>query len=261
MMFRGIGGVIHDSLHSIGCGILGHAEVTDKRDATGKMLLAIEGIDGAGTGTLCRELLTLAQGRDIRAAALSFPRYEENQFADLVARYLRGEMGAINQVPVRYAALLYGGDRFESRAELLALIADHDLVILDRYVASNMAYNAAKLPAGERDDLIAWIDRLEFTMFELPRPDLTLLLATSTQLAHRMVGEKAARSYTQQTRDMHEADRDYLAVVADVYGDLAKAGGEGWLTVNPLDEDANLRPPQDIAAMIWQHPALAALGG
>jgi len=223
------------------------------------MLLAIEGIDGAGKGTLCRALLALAKARGIRAATLSFPRYDDNQFADLVARYLRGEMGAIDEVPVRYAALLYGGDRFESRGDLLALMAEHELVILDRYVSSNMAYNAAKLPLAERGELIAWIDQLEFGMFALPRPDLTLLLATSTQLAHRMIGEKAARSYTQQTRDMHEADRDYLDIVAGVYGDLANAGGDGWLTINPLDEAANLRPPDDIAATVWQHPALSAL--
>jgi len=95
----------------------------------------------------------------------------------------------------------------------------------------------------------------------MPRPDLTLLLATSTQLAHRMVGEKAARSYTRQTRDMHEADRDYLAVVAEVYGDLAKTGGEGWLTVDPMDQSANLRPAKDIAASVWRHPALLNLAG
>ena len=79
------------------------------------MLLAIEGIDGAGKGTLCRELLVRAKAAGINAATLSFPRYEETQFSDLVGRYLRGEMGAIDQVPVRQAALLYAGDRFESR--------------------------------------------------------------------------------------------------------------------------------------------------
>lgn len=223
------------------------------------MLLAIEGIDGAGKGTLCRELLVLAKAAGVAATTLSFPRYEENQFADLVGRYLRGEMGAIDQVPVRYAALLYGGDRFESRESLMTLIAGHDLVILDRYVASNIAYNAAKLPAPERAELIAWIEQLEFGMFDLPRPDLTLLLATAPQLADRLVGEKAARSYTNQTRDLHEADRDYLSVVADVYGGLATAGGDDWLTVNPLDDTGALRPPADIAALVWRHPALSAL--
>jgi dTMP kinase len=223
------------------------------------MLLAVEGIDGAGKGTLCRELLARTKGLGIRAAALSFPRYEQTQFSDLIGRYLRGEMGEIDQVPVRYAALLYGGDRFESRQQLLDLIAAHDLVILDRYVASNIAYNAAKVAADERAELIAWIERLEFDLFALPRPDLTLLLATSTALADRLVGQKAARSYTSEARDLHEADRDYLSVVAEVYGGLATAGGDAWLRVEPLDESGKLRPPAEIAATVWQHPGLSAL--
>lgn len=223
------------------------------------MLLAIEGIDGAGKGTLCRELLALAKGAGIRAATLSFPRYEETQFAELIGRYLRGEMGAIDQVPVRYAALLYGGDRFESRDRLLAMIADHDLVILDRYVASNIAYNAAKLPPDERGELIAWVEQLEYGLFDLPRPDLTLLLATSTILADRLVGEKAARSYTRATRDLHEADRDFLSTVAAVYDALSSAGGDAWLRVDPTDGANNLRAPTDIAATVWQHPSVSSL--
>ena len=224
------------------------------------MLLAIEGIDGAGKGTLCQALLIQAKKRGIRSASLSFPRYGETQFSDLVARYLRGEMGIKNQVPARYAALLYGGDRFESRDVLLALIADNDLVILDRYIYSNIAYNVAKLPPAEQAELIAWIEELEFGMFELPRPDLTLLLATSTELADRLVGKKDKRSYTEQTRDIHEADRDYLSRVSEVYSKLAETGGDGWLTINPLDDLGVLRRPEDIAVMAWQHSALAAIG-
>ncbi len=224
------------------------------------MLLAIEGIDGAGKGTLCRELLARANAAGVRAATLSFPRYEQTQFSDLIGRYLRGEMGEIDQVPVRYTALLYGGDRFESRDQLLDLIAAHDLVILDRYVASNIAYNAAKVAEDERAELIAWIEQLEYGLFSLPRPDLTLLLATSTALADRLVGQKAARSYTEDTRDLHEANRDFLSIVADVYGGLAAAGGESWLRVEPLDQDGKLRPPADIAATVWRHPGLSALG-
>ncbi len=224
------------------------------------MLLAIEGIDGAGKGTLCRELLALAKAAGLQAATMSFPRYEQTQFADLIGRYLRGEMGAIDQVPVRYTALLYSGDRFESREKLLAMIAEHDLVILDRYVGSNIAYQAAKLPPGEREALIAWIEQLEFGLFELPRPDLTLLLATSTALADRLMEGKDSRSYTEATRDLHEADRDYLDVVAQVYEALAEAGGDSWLSVDPTDAAGQLRPPAAIAATVWQHPGLAQLG-
>ena len=155
---------------------------------------------------------------------------------------------------------MYSGDRFESRDVLLALIADNDLVILDRYIYSNVAYNVAKLPPAEQAELIAWIEELEFGMFELPRPDLTLLLATSTELADRLVGKKDKRSYTEQTRDIHEADRDYLSRVSEVYVKLAETGGDGWLTINPLDDLGVLRRPEDIAVMAWQHSALAAIG-
>ena len=136
------------------------------------MLLAIEGIDGAGKGTLCQALLTMAQAKGIRAASLSFPRYGKTQFSELVAQYLRGEMGSIDQVPVRYAALLYGGDRFESRDRLSALIAENDLVVLDRYVHSNIAYNAAKLPLAEQIDLANWIEPVSYTHLPLPTSDL-----------------------------------------------------------------------------------------
>lgn len=215
------------------------------------MLVAIEGIDGAGKGTLAQGLLALAAAEGVTAASLSFPRYDETAFAALIAQYLNGRFGSITQVPVRFAALLYAGDRYETRPKLEALLAQHRLVILDRYVASNMAYNAAKLAADERQDLIDWLDDTEFGVFGLPRPDLTLLVGTRPDVADALVGRKDARSYTAAARDLHEADRAFMAEVAVVYDDLARRGGDKWLRLDPLDADGNLRPPADIAAEAW----------
>jgi len=215
------------------------------------MLIAIEGIDGAGKGTLTRELLALAAADGIAAAGLSFPRYEETKFSALIAQYLNGRFGTVDEVPARFAALLYAGDRFESLQTLQALIADNDLVILDRYVASNMAYNAARVDEAERDGLIAWLDETEFGIFGLPRPDLTVLLATQPAVADELVGRKGARGYTADSRDLHEADRDFMARVAAVYRRLAAAGGAGWLEVDPAAADGTLRPPAAIAAEVW----------
>jgi len=214
------------------------------------MLVAIEGIDGAGKGTLTRNLMALAARDGVDAASLSFPRYDETAFAKLIAQYLNGRFGDIDDVPVRFAALLYAGDRFESRPKLEALTAAHRLVILDRYVASNMAYNAAKLPSKLRQDLLDWLDETEFGIFGLPRPDLTCLVCTQPELADQLVARKDARSYTEATRDLHEADRGFMAEVADVYDMLAGQDGR-WLRVDPLDGDGNLRTPDDIAAEVW----------
>ncbi len=222
------------------------------------MLLTIEGIDGAGKGTLAGGLAAQARAAGHKSAQLSFPRYQETRFARLVGQYLDGRFGKLDEVPARFAALLYAGDRHESRDVLLDLLADNDLVILDRYVASNIAYGAAKMPAAERDEIIDWIRELEFDVFELPRPDLTCLVATDAALAHALVGKKAARSYTEDTHDLHEADRGYMDRVAEVYHELARRQLDApWFTVDPQDSDGTLRPPATLCSEVWATVAAA----
>lgn len=218
----------------------------------GPMLLAIEGVDGAGKGTLARNLLARAAAEGVSAASLSFPRYEETRFAKLIAQYLNGRFGALSEVPPRFAALLYAGDRFESRDKLRDLLARHRLVVLDRYVASNVAYNAAKLPEAERAGLVDWLHELEYDVFELPPADLTCLLATPAAIADALVERKAERSYTAAKRDLHEADRGYLAEVARVYGRLAAVHARStWLRLAATDEAGALRAPDAIADELW----------
>lgn len=216
------------------------------------MLFAIEGIDGAGKGTLAKNLLRLARSGGVTAASLSFPRYGETRFAELIGQYLNGRFGALDEVPVRFAALLYAGDRFESRDRLLELMSTHDLVILDRYVASNIAYNTAKLPADEQADFMAWIDETEFGIFDLPVPELTCLLETGTETADQLVSEKGARGYTSEDRDLHEADREFMVRVAALYDRLAAENSRStWFRCRTQVDDGALRPPQEIAAEVW----------
>ena len=73
-------------------------------------------------------------------------------------------------------ALLFAGDRFESRDVLTTACRDNDLVVLDRYVASNIAHQGAKLPAELRADIVERIARIEFDIYQLPPADLVVLL-------------------------------------------------------------------------------------
>lgn len=226
------------------------AREPDRRIYAG-MLVAIEGIDGAGKGTLTAGLKTRAQSQGLSVATLSFPRYEQTHFSRLIAEYLNGDYGALDEVAPRFAALLYAGDRFESRSMLNQMLASNDVVICDRYVASNMAYQGARLDAAERPAFVEWLARTEFETFGLPRPALTLLLATDTATADALVARKAQRSYTQATRDLHEAAGDLMARVAAAYVDMAAADPETWRPVQALDADGALRPPGDIADAAW----------
>lgn len=225
------------------------------------MLVAIEGIDGAGKGTLTANLARLAGTTGVRMATLSFPRYQQTKFAQLIEQYLNGRFGALGDVPVRFAALLYAGDRYESLQYLRELLAGNELVILDRYVASNVAYNAAKLPLEARAELIDWIVDTEFDLFELPEPELTCLVATSPAVADGLLEKKGVRDYTDATRDLHEADRAFMDDVAQVYEQLCAANVRSrWFRCATQAANGTLRSPEDIAAEVWRQIDAARTG-
>jgi len=81
----------------------------------------------------------------LRAETISFPRYGHTFFSASIAEYLNGQFSGVEHTAPHLAALLFAGDRFESRDLLFQADATHDVVILDRYVASNMAYQSARL--------------------------------------------------------------------------------------------------------------------
>ena len=159
-------------------------------------LVAIEGIDGSGKGTQAKRLLERLKAEGQRATLLSFPRYDATFFGRAVGDFLNGAFGSLDQVHPFFSALLFAGDRFESRSLLADALAGNDVVVLDRYVASNVAHQAARLEGTARERLIAAIEYLEFELYRLPRPDLTVLLDLSVSQAQHLIANKPARSYT-----------------------------------------------------------------
>src|SRR5690348_6610097 len=121
--------------------------------ARGK-LIVIEGIDGAGKGTQADLLARAFQQRGVRFVKFSFPRYESS-FGRLIARFLNGEFGPLAAVDAHFSALLYAGDRFEARLDLEAALNCGQVVVTDRYIASNLAHQAAHVPAEKRPEFIA----------------------------------------------------------------------------------------------------------
>ena len=147
------------------------------------MLVAIEGIDGAGKNTQMNRLSVRVQAAGYRVATLSFPRYSETSFSSAIATYLNRGFGDLNAVSPYMGSLLYAGDRFESLAEIQRLLTTADLLLCDRYVPSNLAYQAAKLPETERGTFLSWITHIEYEVFRVPRPNLVLYMDIGVELA------------------------------------------------------------------------------
>jgi len=70
-------------------------------------LIVIEGLDGAGKSTQIDILTNQLKDKAIPSHFLHFPRVEAPFFGELIARFLRGDLGAIDRVDPYVVALLY----------------------------------------------------------------------------------------------------------------------------------------------------------
>lgn len=200
------------------------------------MLIVIEGVDGAGKRTLTNGLRAAFQADGRTVATLAFPRYGLSVPADVAAEALHGNHGDLAE-SVYAMALLFAMDRAGARDEIEDLGAAYSVVILDRYVASNAAYSAARLHQGADGDVVAWVHDLEFGRLRLPVPDWQVLLDVPTELAaQRAVNREAEEA--DRARDAYERDDGLQRRTGAVYGELAAAKWAGPWAVVPPDVDA-----------------------
>ena len=200
------------------------------------MLIAIEGVDGAGKRTLTDGLRKAFEAAGRSVATLDFPRYGRSVTADLAAEALHGEHGDLAS-SVYAMATLFALDRAGAVAEIERLGRDHDVVILDRYVASNAAYSAARLHQDAAGEAVAWVHRLEYGRLGLPVPDWQVLLAVSAELAGQRARHRAAAE-PGRARDAYERDDGLQQRTGAVYAGLAAAGWGGRWQVVDADVDA-----------------------
>ena len=168
------------------------------------MLIVIEGLDGAGKRTLTVGLQRAFEAAGRSVTTLAFPRYGESIHADLASEALHGQHGDLAS-SVYAMATLFALDRAGAIDQVAALRREHDVVILDRYVASNAAYSAARLDQAADGEVVDWVFRLEYRRLRLPAPDYQLLLDVSPELA----GERArarAEQDASRARDAYERD-------------------------------------------------------
>jgi len=208
-------------------------------------LIAIEGIDGSGKRTQM-ELLTTALGeRGYSVFATGFPQYD-SWFGKMVGQFLNGELGPLESVDPHFSALLYAGDRFEAKAKLEAALGNGQIVLVDRYIGSNLAHQTARVDPAKRPAFQEWIEHLEYRIYGLPKEDLVLYLRVPAAEAQKLVALKSARSYTSAQKDLLEASLRHLEDAAQMYDSLSKRAN--WNTIECFDGKRNqMRSAEGIA--------------
>lgn len=165
------------------------------------MIIAVEGIDGAGKNTLVTAVTNQLRSQGHSVSSMTFPAYRQTIFADFADQALHGQLG--DTADSAWAmALLFALDRKERRQAIVDAARENDVLIIDRYVASNAAYSLART---QDPAIVEWIEKTEFGDFQLPLPDVQVCLATSVGVAADRARNREATD-VQRTRDTYEKD-------------------------------------------------------
>lgn len=217
------------------------------------MLIVLEGLDGAGKSTQVRKLKAYLEGICPELEYIHFPRYDAPVYGDLIGRFLRGDFGSNEAVHPQLVALLFAEDRHGASDGMKEVLAKGGIVLLDRYVYSNIAYQCAKLSnPDERERLREWILNTEFGTFDLPRPDLNIFLDVPIGFVERSLEKNRKgtdREYLQGERDIHEASIAFQRNVREIY--LRQASLDpGFIRIDCSGADGSMLPPDDIFAKV-----------
>jgi len=215
-------------------------------------LIVIEGLDGAGKSTQMNRLNEYLAACGNRCRSLHFPRTDSPVYGELIARFLRGELGDIDKVNPYLVALIYAGDRFDFKPTLENWLNDGDMVLLDRYVYSNVAYQCAKIGNKEESRaLCEWILQLEYGYHGLPKPDLNIFLDVPFAFTRQMLTDNYRkgdeRVYLQGKTDIHETNLEFQERVRETY--LSLTDTNNFVTIDCSDGNTIL-PVEQIFSKI-----------
>lgn len=187
-------------------------------------LIVIEGTDCSGKETQSNLLYEALNKMGIKTAKMQFPMYDTPTGKIIGGPYLgkphMGEgffpEGAANVSP-KVAALYYTADRVYNFYKIEEHLAKGINVILDRYVDSNMAHQAGKIENEiEQNEMINWLDKLEYGFLGLQRPDLVIFLYVPFDVAKKL---KECR--VNEAPDQHEKNESHLKCAERAYLKLA----------------------------------------
>lgn len=185
--------------------------------------IVIEGNDGSGKGTQFELLAQYLRDQGKEVVTMDFPQYGAKS-AGPVEEYLNGKYGSLNDVSPKTASLFYAVDRFDASFKIRTALEQGKIVLSNRYVLANSAYQGAKIKnIQERQEFFNWINELEYDTLKLPQPDLIIFLYVPAEIAYELVLKKKARAYLNgKKQDIHETDKEYLKTVEQTYLELAR---------------------------------------
>lgn len=181
----------------------------------------IEGLDGSGKSTQVINLKNYFETNNIKYKYLHFPRTDSPVFGELVSMFLRGDLGKLEDVNPYLVALIYAGDRDNAKLMIEEWAREGYLIMLDRYVFSNIAFQCAKIDnTAEQEKLMKWIINLEYEFYKILKPNLNIFLDAPFNFVKQNLEKNREgddRDYLQGKVDIHEENLEFQEKVRKMY--------------------------------------------
>ncbi len=208
-----------------------------KHMQNGKFIV-IDGNDGSGKQTQSEMLRDLLIKHDKKAIGMSFPRYGETFFGDLLKELLMGKYGNFVDLDPHLASIPYAADRWSSGELIRSTIENGGYVICDRYASANQIHQGGKFEnEEERREFLEWLKKMEFGVFKIPVPDICIYLDVPLEISLELMSQKS--------KDTVENNQKYLSNSRKSAEWLIKQQPEKWIHIRCSD-GIKIRTREDI---------------
>ena len=189
-------------------------------------IIVIEGIEGSGKETQSKLLVESLNKMGIKSIEFSFPMYDTPTgriFKDCLLSNNNYFNEGIDSLDPELVCLYTAADRKYNIKKIEKYLEDDYIVVINRYTSSNMANQGSKYNDSEdRFYMYQWIDKLEYWLLKLPKPDYTILLNMPYKYNNQLSFELTNEDSKQER-------------VLESYLELA--GLYNWDIINCIDED------------------------
>ena len=189
-------------------------------------IIVIEGIEGSGKETQSKLLVDTLNKMGIKSIEFSFPMYDTPTgriFKDCLLNNNNYFSTKIDTLDPELVCLYTAADRKYNIKKINDYLMNGYIVVINRYTSSNMANQGSKYEDSEdRFYMYQWIDKLEYWLLKLPKPDYTILLNMPYKYNHQLSFNLALDSSKEE-----KVLRAYLEL----------AGLYNWDIIDCIDED------------------------
>lgn len=211
--------------------------------------IVIDGTDGSGKTTQLELLKTKMISEGYKVEIADFPQYNTKS-AGMVEEYLSGKYGGASEVDPYKASIFYAVDRFDASATINKWLDEGKIVLANRYTSASLGHQGGKIDNPlERKLFFNWLFDLEYKIFEIPRPDLTIILQVEPEISYKLAQARKREDWDGKTKDIHEDDISHLKNAEKTYLEIA-SNLPGFKLVK-CTHKGEILSPEAIHFLVW----------